>query len=147
MREKQDIRQDVMSETDPIETFIQPGDLDFQEVNSWEDADIDLLAQEIYESMIEWHFQARHLYESLIQELATILYINKMQRIPFSHLAFNSRDKCVIEGYWLYDMSKSEVRDRVNDNWDEIEDKDTHEHSAQRTVENWVIDKYLTNIE
>lgn len=147
MRDKSEIRKDVKANTDTIDRIIGPNDLIHQDIDSWDNVDISMLETELHESMDEWHFQANHPYENAIHELAVILYIEDMQRIPINHLNFNSRDKCVIEGYWLFDMDNQEVRDRVNENWEDIEYVHEYESSAQMTVESWIMDKYLENIE
>ena len=147
MRDKNDIRESVKSNADTIDRIIAPNDLIHQDIDSWDNADIDQLKDELYESMSEWHYQAKHPYESAIHDLAVILYKEDMQRIPIDHLSFNSRDKCVIEGYWLYDMSNNEVVDRINENYENIEYWHEYVESAQMQVESWIMDKYLENIE
>ena len=147
MRDKSDIRKDVMDNTDTIDRIIAPSDLIHQDIESWDNADMDQLKDELFDSMSEWSYQVSHPYESAIHELATILYIEDMQRVPIDDLSFNSRDKCVIEGYWLYDMNNQEVRDRVNENWEDIEYRHEYESSAKMEVESWIMDKYLANIE
>lgn len=140
-------RKVVNKNTDSITKIIDVSDLIHQDVNSWENVDIELLKQELHDSIGEWSFQATHPYESLIQELAVSYYIESMQRVPYDHLVFDSRDKCVIEGYWLYDMNKTEIVDMVNENKDNIEYFQEYVQESQMFIESCVIDKQVKELE
>lgn len=145
MREISDIRKEVKANTDTIDRIIAPSDLTHQDVTSWDNVDLDRLKDEL--AYTDWTYGINHPYGDYIHEVAINLFIDEMVRAPFDHLNFNSRDKCVIEGYWLYDMSNTEVWDRVNENWEDIEHRGEYESSAIMIVEGWVMDKYLENLE
>ena len=144
---KSEARKVVNKNTDSITKIIDVSDLIHQDKDSWENVDIELLKDELHDSISEWSFQAKHPYESLIQELAIGLFIESMQRVPYDHLVFDSKDKCVIEGYWLYDMNKTEVMDRVNENKDNIEYFHEYVQESQMFIESCVIDSQVKELE
>ena len=144
---KSEARKVVNKNTDSITKIIDVSDLIHQDKDSWKNVNIELLKDELYDGMSEWSFQATHPYESLIQELAVGLFIESMQRVPFEHLVFDSKDKCVIEGYWLYDMNKTEVVNRVNENKDRIEYFHEYVQESQMFIESCVIDKQVKELE
>jgi len=132
---------------DSITKLISPTDLTHQDIDKWENVDIELLKQELHDNISEWSFQATHPYEHLIQDLAVGLFIKSMQRVPYDHLVFDSKDKCVIEGYWLYDMNKTEIMDRVNENKENIEYFHEYVQESQMFIESCVIDSQVKELE
>ena len=137
----------VHENTESITKIIDVSDLIRQNVDSWDNVDIDLLKDELYDSLSEWSYQATHPYESLIQELAVGLFIESMQRVPYDHLVFESRDKCVKEGYWLHDMNKNEILNRVIKNKNQIEYFYEYERESQMFIESCVIDSQVKELE
>lgn len=147
MRGKNEIRQNVKSQTDSITRLISPGDLVHQDIDNWENADMERLKRELREGMSEWSYQAHHPYETDIRDLALLLYRKDMVRVPFDHLVFESRHKAVREGYWLYDMSVYEVNEKIGLNWDDIEHMHEYVSEAQMTIESWVLDEQVAELE
>lgn len=146
MRDKKTIRQDVKSQTDSITRIISPEDLVHQDINDWENADLDRLKEELAESMSEWHYQSKHPFEKSIKDLALILYRENMVRVPFDHLTFESRDKAVRKGYWLREMSVNMVNEKIRVNWDSIEHMHEFEQEAQMEIEGWILEAKVEEI-
>jgi len=144
---KKEVREMVQENEDSITRIISPSDLIHQDISNWENADMTMLKDELHDSLSEWHFMATHPYEDLIQELAVSLYMDEMVRIPFDHLVFESRDKAVIEGYWLYDMDNREIMDRIHENKEDMEFFHEYEQNAQMFIESCVIDTQVQELE
>lgn len=148
---KREVREKIQEQAESITQLINPSDLIHQDIDSWEDADMDKLKEELHTNVEGWHGMApSHPYENLIQELAVALYIEDMVRIPFddlNHVKYSDRDTCVREGYWLYDMSNTEVLDRVHENKEEIDHFHEYESEAQMFVESCVIDAQIQELE
>jgi len=141
------IRAKVQENTDPIEMVISPSDLIHQDIDSWENVDIDRLKDELHENMSEWSYQANHPYERAIHDLAVLMFREDMQRVPMEDLRFESRDKAVANAYWLYDMSKYVVREIIEENWEDMEYTHEYESDALMQIESWIMDKKLANIQ
>lgn len=144
---KSEVRDIINNQEDSISQLINPEELVHQDIDSWEEADIELLMEELGANLDEWHFMATHPYEGLIQELATSLFMDDMVRVPFDHLVFDSRDKAVIEGYWLYDMSNREVMDCIHENKQDIGYFHEYEQESQMFIESCVVDAQVKDIQ
>lgn len=138
----------VKESEDTIESLINPSDLIHQDIDSWDNVNVDSLRDELADSLTEaWTYGINHPYGDLIHELAVNLYVEDMVRVPFDHLVFNSRAKCVIEGYWLYDMGKCEVRELVSENSEGIEWFHECEFEAMMEIESAILEARLENFE
>ena len=137
----------VKNQEDSITQLINPEDLIHQDIDSWENADVELLKDELYGSMGNaWTYGINHPYGDMIEELAVNRYVENMIRIPFDHLnpdKFNGPEDAVIEGYWLYDMSESEVKELVYEWNSDIEFFHEYENEAMQFVESIVIDEQI----
>ena len=147
MRDKNEIRQDVKSQTDSITRIISPDDLVHQDIDEWENADMERLSMELYDNMSEWSYQAKHPHETDIKDLALLLYREDMTRVPAADLVFDSRHKAVQEGYWLYNMSVEEVNEKIGVNWEDIEYMHEYESEAQMEIEGWILDAQIEELE
>jgi hypothetical protein len=118
-----------------------------QNVESWENVDKDKLADSIHMDMGDaWTYGINHPYGDMILELAINRFIDDMVRVPFNHLnpdKFNTRAKAVIEGYWLYDMSKNEVRELVYENHESIDFFHECENEVMQEIESAIIEARL----
>lgn len=117
----QEAKEQIREDEYHISDLINPEDLNLQDVENWGDADVDLLRDEIGMGLSEWSYPYDHPYEDLILDLAIDEFVDDMIRVPFDHLVFESREECVIQGYWLYDMSRNEVTELVYENREEFE--------------------------
>lgn len=118
-----------------------------QNVENWDNVDKDKLADSIAMDMGDsWTYGINHPYGDMILELAINRFVDDMVRVPFNHLnpdKFNTRAKTVIEGYWLYDMTKNEVRELVYENHESIDFFHEYENEVMQKIESEIINARL----
>ena len=147
-----DILQEVKASIDPIEKLIAPTDLIQQDVTFWFQVDYDLLKSELYGGLEYIDiYQSRSIYQSHsneIRDISILLYLIEVPRIPFEHLVFDDRETCLIEGYWVNDMSNNEAREILHDNYHKLDSMVIQEleSDAYDKVSNAIIEKQLVNL-
>lgn len=143
----EEAKEKVRENEDSITSLIDPSDLVYQDIDSWENVDIDKLEEELAIMLGEaWTYGIDHPYGDMIRDLAVKDYIDHMDRVPFDHLVFDSREKCVIEGYWLYDMSYDEVFEIVWKNRNDIDHFYDFEQPNMMEIENAIIEARLEDL-
>lgn len=111
-----DAKEYVFDQEDSIKRIISPSDVRRQDIDSWSEADTELLKDEIAMSMCDgWMFPTNHPYSSLIERIAVIQYINDLPSIRFKHLIFDTVEECVKNGIKPFG---SELGERNPDKWD-----------------------------
>jgi hypothetical protein len=113
----------VYEQEDSIKRIIAPSDVRRQDLDNWEECDTDMLREELGMSLGEaWTYGINHPYGDLIETIAVKQYVEDMTRIPRDHLVFgNNPEKCVQEGYWLYEWSRDFVSELVYEQRENIE--------------------------
>ena len=111
-----DAKEYVFENEDSIKRIIDPSDIRMQDINEWDNADMDMLRDELGMSMGDaWTYGINHPYGDLIERIAVIQYIDDMPTIRFDHLVFDTVQECVKNGYWPYG---SELGDKNPNKWD-----------------------------
>jgi len=106
----------VYNQEDSIKRMIAPSDIRNQDLESWDNADIDMLRDELGMSMGDvWTYGINHPYGSLIERIAVIRFIEDMPSIRFKHLVFDTIQECVKNGIRPYG---SELGDKNPNKWD-----------------------------
>ena len=112
----QEAKEYVFENEDSIKRIISPSDLIHQDIDNWDNADIDRLKDELAGSMGDsWTYGINHPYGDLIERIAVNRFLEDIPRIRFSHLVFDNIQECVKNGYWPYG---SELGDKNPDKWD-----------------------------
>lgn len=138
----------VRENENSITRIINPEDLTHQDISSWEEVDIERLKEELAMSISEaWTYGIDHPYEDMIKEVAVNQYVDDMLRVPFDHLVFESREKCVIEGHWLFKMSREEVTEIVWENMEDIDHFHEYENEVMQEIESAIIEARLSDLE
>lgn len=143
----QEAKEWIMENEYRIQDLIKPEDLIYQDITSWDNVNIDALREEIGMGFDQWTYPNSHPYSETIRDLAIKWYVEDMIRIPFDHLVFEDREKCVIEGYWLYDISRNEVSELVYENIAEIEFFYEYEDNVRMEIESYILDARLRDLE
>jgi len=106
----------VYENEDSIKRIISPEDIRMQDINEWDNADMDMLRSELGMSMSDaFTYGINHPYGSLIERIAVIRFIEDMPTIRFKHLVFDTIQECVKNGIKPFG---SELGDRNPDKWD-----------------------------
>jgi hypothetical protein len=141
----------VKKQENSIDMYINPNDLIHQDIDSWDNVDIDKLKDELAASMSDsWTYGINHPYESLIQELAVNLYVEDMQRIKENHLnpeEFNSIEHMVMRGYWVNSMNRQEVTELVYENMENVAYFHEYENEALQEIENAILEARIEGLE
>jgi hypothetical protein len=135
----------VFEQEDSIKSLINPSDLFHQDLESWDNADIDRLRDELAGSMGEaWTYGINHPYGDIIRDIAVNQYVDDMVRIPRDHLVFgNNPEKCVQEGYWLHEWSRDFVTELVYENMENIEFFHEYEDNVRMEIEASILEARL----
>ena len=111
-----DAKEYVYEQEDSIKRIISPSDLIHQDIDNWDNADMDMLRDEIGMSMGDaFTYGINHPYGDLIERMAVIQYINGLPSIRFKHLVFDTVEECVKNGIKPFG---SELGDKNPDKWD-----------------------------
>lgn len=149
LNRKAEIEEQVRNDTDSITKIVNPGDITHQDIDSWENVDIDALKMELAYGMDEWTYPFDHPYASEIENLAIDLFLDQCVRIPGKHLnpdKFNGPQDAITEGYWLNSLSYQEARELVYEWNSEIEFFHEFEREAMEFVENIVLNEQLQEL-
>lgn len=142
---KQEVRSIVMNETDSINKVISPNDLIHQDIDSWDNVDIDRLKDEL--AYNDYTYGINHPYDNLIFELAVSLYMDNMTRIKLDHLVFDELTECVTRGYWPYGENKYIIQETINEYHEDIDFFYEYEQEAQQFVESCMMDAQIDGLE
>jgi hypothetical protein len=141
----------VLNNEDPIDMLINPSDLIHQDIESWDNVDIDRLRDELAGGMGDsWTYGINHPYGDLIERIAIERFVEDMQRISMDHLnpeVFRGIEDMVIEGYWPYQTNNKEIRELVYEWKDDIEFFHEYESEVMYEIESYIIDARLKNLE
>jgi len=106
----------VYQNEDSIKRIIDSSDIRMQDIDNWNNADIDLLRDELGMSIGNaWTYGINHPYGDLIERIAVIRFIEDMPIIRFKHLVFDTIQECVKNGIRPYG---SELGDKNPNKWD-----------------------------
>jgi hypothetical protein len=144
-------KEKVKNQEESITKIIDPNDLIHQDVESWDNVDIDKLKDELYGSIGDaWTYPHSHPYASMIESIAVNQFVEDMQRIPFEHLnpeIFKGPEDANVEGYWLYDQSREEVRNVVYEWKDDIEFFHEYEDNVRMEIDSAILDARIEDLE
>jgi hypothetical protein len=137
----------VYNQEDSIKRIIAPSDIRMQDLESWDNADMDRLRDELGISLGEgWTYGIDHPYGELIESIAVNRYVEDMTRIPMDHLnpeMFGGIEDMVCSGYWPYETSRDEIRNLVwewNDNIDYFHE---YEQEVMQEIEASILEARL----
>jgi hypothetical protein len=137
-----EVKEEIRKTEPSMNELISIDDIN-QNVESWDNVDKDKLTDSIVMDMGDaWTFGINHPYGDTIRELAVSRFVDDMQRVPFNHLnrdRFQTPEDAVIEGYWLFNMSRSECEEIVWENMENIEFFHEYEHEIMGEIESAII--------
>lgn len=144
---RQEARRKAKEATPSITTLIDPSDLRNQDIDSWENVDLDRLTAELGMDMVNTS-EIRD-YEVITHDLALSLWIDEMPRIAMEHLVYNDKETAVIEAnVWPNSMSITELWEVLEENYDKCtEAYDWYYEDAHNEVYAGIIDGYLKDLE
>ena len=112
----QEAKEYVYENEDSIKRIIDPSDLIHQDIDNWDNVNMDMLRDELGMSMSDaWTYGIDHPYGSLIEEIAVIRFIEDIPSIRFKHLVFDTIQECIKNGIRPYG---SELGDKNPNKWD-----------------------------
>ena len=128
----------VYEQEDSIRGIIAPSDIRMQDIDQWNNADKELLREELAMSMGDaYTYPTNHPYSSLIERIAVIQYIDNLPSIRFKHLVFDTVEECVKNGIKPFG---SELGHKNPDKWDmreivyEVKDEIDYFHEYETEV-------------
>lgn len=141
----EDAKEYVFENEDSIKRIIDPSDIRMQDINELDNADMDMLRDEIGMSMGDaWTYGINHPYGDLIRAIAVNRFVSDMLRIPKNHLVFgNDPGKCVKKGYWLNEWNRDFVTELVYENLDDIDYFHEYESEVLQEIEASIIEARL----
>jgi len=140
-----DAKEYVYENEDSIKRMIDPSDIRMQDIDNWDNADMDMLRDELGMSMSDaFTYGINHPYGDLILSVTVNRFVSDMSRIPNSHLVFgNDPEKCVKEGYWLNEWNRDFVTELVYENLEDIEYFHEYESEVLQEIEASMIEARL----
>jgi len=135
----------VYENEDSIKRIIDPSDIRMQDIDNWDNADMDMLRDELGMSMSDaFTYGINHPYSDLILSVAVNRFLSDMLRIPKSHLVFgNDPEKCAKEGYWLNEWNRDFVTELVYENLENIDYFHEYESEVLQEIEASMIEARL----
>lgn len=97
----------------PLEDLITPQEVD-SNAESWGDVPREELDREVEQSLTTIRHE-RH-YDGIHKDLATLLYMHDLPRAPMEHLAFETKQEALQEGYWPNSMTNVEAHQQILEN-------------------------------
>lgn len=146
-QKEREILESVRENEDTIERLISPEDIIHQDVQSWEEVDKERLVEELHESLSEWHFQESHPYESSIQELAALKFLENASRVSMDILNLESHNEAIRNYVWPNEIGHEEALEIIFEEKDNIEWYHEFESEAQMEIENEVIEARIEDLE
>lgn len=144
----------VLENEDSVESLISPSDLIHQDIDKWENADIERLKDELYGSMDVWTYGIDHPYGNMIESIAITQFLNDIPRIRFDHLVFDDITECVVNGYWPYgselgdnNPNMQDMREYVYEVKENIDYFHEYETEIRMEIESFIIEARLKNLE
>jgi len=142
-----DAKEYVYENEDSIKRIIDPSDIRMQDIDNWDNVDMDILRDELGMSMSDaFTYGINHPYGSLIERIAVIRFIEDMTRIPMEHLnpeKFLGIEDMVIEGYWPYQTNKQEIIELVHEWNSDIDYFHEYEQEVRQEIEASIIEARL----
>jgi len=112
---RSDVRDAAEEATDSLDSLISPSDLIHSNADEWSEVTEDDLTEEIAESVSVMRSEGQRPHAGLAHDLALALCRDSLTRVPLSDLTFDDRQAAVREGYWPYDMNRTEVTERIEE--------------------------------
>jgi len=143
----QEAKEYVYKQEDSIKKIISPSDLIHQDITEWENADKELLRDELAGSMGDtWTYGINHPYGDMIEQLAVKRFVEDMQRVPMNHLnpeRFRGLEDMAIAGYWPNKVNREEITEIIWEFNDEIQYFHEYEQEVMFEIEDSIIEARL----
>jgi len=143
----QEAKEFVYNEEDSIKALISPSDLVHQDIEEWDNADKELLREELAMSMGDaWTYGISHPYGDIIEQLAVKQFVDDMQRVPMNDLnpeIYKGIEDMVIQGYWPYETNRQEIEELVYEWNSDIEFFHEYESHVMQEIEASIIEARL----
>jgi len=143
----QEAKEYVYNQEDSIKKIISPSDLIHQDITEWDNADKELLRDELVGSMGDsWTYGINHPYGDIIEQLAVKQFVDDMQRIPMNDLnpeIYKGIEDMAVNGYWPNQTNRQEIEEIVYEWKDDIEFFHEYESHVMQEIEASIIDARL----
>jgi len=142
----QEAKEYVYKQEDSIKKIISPSDLIHQDITEWDNADKELLRDELAGCMGDaWTYGINHPYGDMIEQLAVKRFVDDMQRVPMNDLnpeIYKGIEDMAVNGYWPNQTSRQEIEEIVYE-WKDIEFFHEYEQEVMQEIEASIIDARL----
>lgn len=144
-----EVREQVQENESPIQSIVSPENLIHQNVESWDNVDVNKLEREVADNVIDaYTYPINHPYSGLIEDYAIDLFLENCTRIPIEHLnpvIFNGPEDAIVQGYWINHMTYDEAREMVYEWKDDISFFHEFEQEALEIVESAMINAQMAD--